>query len=142
MEFLFSLGAWHGVIIIFLAAIIIYTDHQGLLYVLGKKERLSSSFLRISHRLIWIGLLAMISTGLLLAIPMWEYLKYELAFFVKMFFVVVLFVNAFSIGQLSQLASRYPYAELSSREKKKLLVAGVLSSTGWVVAASIGLFFL
>lgn len=142
MDLFFALGAFHGTIFLATAAVIIYSDHHGLLYFLGKKQTLSANFVKWSHKLVWTGLLLMITTGLALMLPAWEYYLTEIAFYAKMGFVAVLVMNAIAIGTLSKKASLTPFASLSSSEKKTLLVSGALSFTGWIAAASIGFFIL
>lgn len=142
MELMHILGGFHGIIASILAIAIIYTDHHGWQYFRGTRQTLSVSFVTWSHRLIWVGLLLMISTGVLLAIPRYEYLLGEAAFYVKMGFVAVLIVNAFAIGGLSKVATTTPYAALPTETKRTLLTSGMLSGMGWVCAALIGLFFL
>jgi hypothetical protein len=120
------------------ALVVLYADHEGFSYFLGKKQLLSESFLKWSHRLVWLGLLSMIVTGVLLTIPAWEYRLQEPAFYVKMGFVGVLCVNAFAIGSLSRVAAVTPFVQLTKEEKQTLLLSGFLSSVSWVGAAAIG----
>lgn len=142
MDFFYALGAFHGLMFLLTAAVIIYSDHQGFLYFRGKKQTLSPTFVTWSHRLVWIGLGLIITTGLALAIPAWEYYLTELPFYIKMGFVGVLLMNAVAIGKLSHKAETTPFALLSSEEKTTLLVSGALSFCGWVCAAGIGFFIL
>lgn len=142
MDFLFALGAFHGLIFTATAVVIVYADHQGFLYFRGSRQTLSPAFLKWSHRLVWTGLLLMIFTGFLLAFPAWEYYLTQPAFLIKMGFVLTLLVNAFAIGTLSRKAGEVAFAELTKKEKTTLLVSGALSAIGWVGAASIGLLVL
>lgn len=139
---IYVLGGLHGSIFLFVAAAIIYVDHQGYLYFRGKKELLSKQFITWSHRLIWIGLLLMVSTGAILASSAIEYYIQQLEFQLKMAFVLVLVINAFAIGSLSKLAATVPFAQLSRRQQHTLMLSGALSFMGWVGAASIGFFIL
>lgn len=139
---LYVLGAFHGIIFVFLALVILYADHQGYLYVRGKKELLTERFVQWSHRLVWLGLALMIGTGAILLAPTWEYHLQQPAFYIKMGFVLVLLMNAFAIGSYSKLAYTKPFAVLSKEQQKTLLVAGALSLTGWVGSAIIGMFLL
>ena len=128
---------------LFLTAIVImYSDHQGYLYFRGKKQTLSVNFLIWSHRIVWIGLLGMIITGVFLTIPSWTYRLQEPAFYVKMGFALMLVVNAFAIGKLAQVASSTPFNELPLEQKRTLLLAGFLSAVSWFGATCIGIFFL
>ncbi len=124
------------------ALVIIYSDHQGFLYFLGKKETLSYTFLLWSHRLVWIGLIAMIATGVFLTLPAWTYRLQDPAFYVKMGFVLVLVVNAFAIGKLSEVAAERSFSSLQASQKRTLLLSGVLSATSWVGATLVGFLFL
>lgn len=139
---LHALGELHGAIFTILALIIIYTDHQGYLYFRGKKKLLSEGFVRWSHRLVWIGLVLMIATGLILTLPSWEYRLQDPTFYVKMGFVLVLIMNSFAIGALSKRATTTPFAELHIEDRRTLMVSGALSFIGWVGAACIGLLLL
>lgn len=132
----------HLTILTLTALVIFYSDHQGFLYFTGKKERLSAQFITWSHRLVWAGLLGMITTGVFLTIPRWMFLFQEPAFYVKLMLVGVLIVNAFAISELSAHATEVPFKELAKEKQRVLLVSGALSATGWIGAAIIGLFFL
>lgn len=142
MDIFYALGAFHGLLFIATAAVIIYSDHQGFEYFRGKKQTLSAQFVTWSHRLVWLGLALIILTGLALALPAWEYYLTDLAFYMKMSFVAVLIMNGLAIGKLSHKAETTPFAELSPDEKKTLMVSGALSFIGWVSAAAIGFFVL
>jgi uncharacterized membrane protein len=124
------------------AIVIVYSDHQGFLYFRGKKQTLSPAFLMWSHRLVWIGLLTMITTGVFLTIPAWTYRFQDPVFFVKMGFVLVLVVNAFAIGALARTAATTPFASLALEQKRTLLLSGFVSGASWVGAACVGYFFL
>lgn len=141
MDF-YELGEIHGAIVLLTALVIIYSDHQGFQYFRGHKQTLSPAFVTWSHRLVWTGLGLIIASGVLLVLPAWEYYLTDPAYYIKMSFVAVLIMNGFAIGKLSHKATTTPYAELSASEQKTLLVSGALSFAGWVVAITIGLFFL
>lgn len=142
MTYFFLLGGLHGAVFTILAIFILYSDHQGYLYFRGKKETLSPTFLKWSHRIVWVGLVLMIITGAALLIPTWQFRLQEPVFYLKMGFVLVLLMNAFSIGKFSELSTLRPYRELTTDEQRTLMVSGALSVMGWVGAATIGLFFL
>lgn len=124
------------------AVVIACSDHQGYLYLRGKKATLSKRFVTWSHRLVWVGLLTMITSGVLMVLPAWEHYLQEPKFLIKMCFVLMLVVNAFAIGELAKKAEQTPFVALSLQEKRMLLVSGVLSISGWIGAAIIGMFFL
>jgi len=142
MDLMYTIGSFHGFIFFCTAIGILYSDHRGLNYFRGKEDILPSRFLKYSHRGIWIGLLLMISTGMFLAIPEWEYRLSQPQFFIKMGFVLLLVMNAVAIGKLSKKAGKIPFAQLTKKEKNILLISGALSVLGWVGAATIGLLFL
>ena len=142
MNSLYFLGELHGIIILILAVIILYTDHKGFQYFTGKVETLPERFVRRSHLLVFTGLILMIVTGIILTVPAWEYRLSDPTFYIKMGFVLVLIMNSFAIGQLSKKSTSTPFSELTSGEKQTLMVSGALSAAGWVGAAIIGIFFL
>jgi hypothetical protein len=139
---MYFLGGAHGFIFVVTAAVILYADHRGFNYFRGSESTLPKKFLVWSHRLVWAGLLLMITTGVLLTLPAWEYRLSQPMFFVKMSFVLILIMNAVAIGKLSQKAATVPFVNLTKEEQTTLLVSGGLSALGWVAAASIGFFIL
>lgn len=139
MEFL---GELHLPVLIITALVILYSDHQGIDYMRGKKETLSPRTVAWSHRLVWLGLVLMIATGVTLMLPAWEYWLADPIFYVKMGFVVTLLINGLFIGKLSHVATERPFSSLMGQEKAVLIVSGGLSGAGWLGAATIGLFFL
>lgn len=139
---LYALGGLHGISFMIVAAVIVYSDHQAYLYFRGKKATLRESFVVWSHRLVWAGLLAMITTGIALTIPGWEYRLSNPVFYVKMGFVLVLIMNACAIGIIAKKATTTPFAELSDTDRRTLMVSGALSAIGWIGAALIGYFVL
>jgi len=132
----------HVTILILVALVILYADHEGFAYFTGKKQTLSAKFIKWSHGLVWTGLAGMIITGVLLALPRWTFLLQEPVFYAKMGFIAVLIVNAFAIGELSVHTTETPFKELPKVKQRVLLVSGALSAIGWLGAAAIGLIFL
>ena len=124
------------------ALVILYSDHEGFLYMRQKKVTLSPVFVMWSHSLVWIGLLGMIITGIGLVLPAWEYYLGDPVFYVKMGFVLTLAVNGLFIGKLSHVATETPYALLDRDTKHTLMLSGALSATGWIGATIIGFFIL
>jgi hypothetical protein len=124
------------------ALVVFYSDHEGFAYFTGKKQVLSHTFVTWSHRLVWVGLLSMIATGVLMVLPAWEYYLSDSVFMIKMSFVAVLIVNAFAIGKLGEVATEKPFAALTTDEKRTLIISGFLSGVSWVGAATIGFLFL
>ncbi len=84
----------------------------------------------------------MIATGVFLTLPAWTYRLQDPAFYVKMGFVLVLVVNAFAIGKLSEVAAERSFSSLQASQKRTLLLSGVLSATSWVGATLVGFLFL
>lgn len=132
----------HLAILAATALVILYSDHQGYLYFRGKKPVLRENFIRWSHRLVWIGLVGMVLTGVSMVIPQWEYFLADPVFYVKMGMVAVLAVNAIAIGTLSPVATTTPFAALPREQRNTLIFSGTLSALGWISAALIGFFFL
>lgn len=136
------LGSFHVPILLGTILVILYSDHQGWLYFSGQKKILTLQFTRWSHRLVWLGLLGMIMTGLSLVVPVWERYASDPVFYVKMWFVLVLVINAVAIGKLVSIAHTQPFTELTTEQKKTLIVSGFLSGASWLGAIIIGYFFL
>lgn len=132
----------HLAILLITAVVILYSDHEGFAYFREKKLTLSKQFVAWSHRLVWAGLLGMLLTGVVLVFPSWEYWLQDPAFYVKMGFVLTLFINAFFIGKLSHVATETPFSLLEQHERQTLLVSGALSAIGWIGAACMGFFVL
>jgi hypothetical protein len=142
MSFLYFLGGAHGFIFFVIAGIVLYSDHRGFNYFSGRENTLPEKFLKWSHTLVWAGLILLITTGILLVLPAWEYRLLEPVFYVKMGFVLVLLMNSIAIGKLSKTAATIPFSDLTKEQKITLLVSGGLSFLGWTCAALIGLFLL
>ncbi len=119
---------------------VIRADHAGFLWTRGKTEMLDQKKMDSFHRHSWIGLSLMIVTGILLFVPMKEYLLSRPQFFVKMFFVLALVINGFVIGQLKNIASLKKFSSLSFREKLPLFISGFVSTISWLGAILGGLF--
>ena len=139
---LYTIGELHVPILALTALVILYSDHKGLLYMLGKHEVLSERFVVWSHRLVWVGLIGMIITGAVLVSGSLEYRLTQGAFYIKMGLVLVLIMNAVAIGKLSKVATHTPFAALSLEQRRTLLVSGMLSAAGWIGAALIAFFVL
>ena len=124
------------------ALVILYSDHHAFAYFLGKKQTLTKGFVVWSHRLVWLGLITMITTGVIMVTPRWEHFLADPVFYIKMGMVGVLMVNGFAIGKLSHVATQTPFANLLPEQKRTLLLSGSLSAIGWISSALIGFFFL
>ena len=118
---------------------IILADHDGYLWIRGKKATLNRGRIALYHRWVGVGLLGMIISGLFLFWPMREYLLTQNPKFVmKMMFVVMLVINSFAIGSLSRTATEKAFSSLTPREKAPFLVSGALSGLCWIGAILLG----
>lgn len=115
-------------------AVVIAADVHGLLWILGKKQTLPLKRMEFFHRAAWLGLIVIITAGFLMFISYSEYLLSLPAFKFKMLFVAMLLVNAFVIGKHLMIATKEPFASLSSKEKMTLIISGAVSTCGWIGA--------
>lgn len=125
--------------IISLVTVVLYTDHLGLRWVLGHIETISAKKLQTLHRLVWSGLFIMVASGFTMFLSYKDFLLYTPVFFIKVFFVAMLVINAFAIGKFMHVATSKPFAILSREEKLPLFVSGAVSTLGWVGAVTCGL---
>jgi hypothetical protein len=138
----YALGSLHVPVLLATIVVILYSDYQAWLYFSGKKKTLSPKFTFWSHRLIWVGLGGMILSGMALIAPAWQFYASDPVFYIKMWFVLVLVINAVVIGRLMLVVNTHSCKELAPALKKTLLISGFLSGVSWVGAMSIGYFFL
>lgn len=124
----------HLATLLCLVVIITLSDLRGLSWILGKRETLALTASKRFHALIWIGLLTMIISGLLMAWPLRNYLADTPAFYIKMFFVVALLANSFVIGKEMRLAAEKSFAELTKKERGRILISGAVSTFSWLGA--------
>lgn len=124
----------HIGILIAVVLVIIYADHEGFMWMRGKKELLSEKSLKITHKLMWTGVVLMLLTGFFLFLPLKDYLFTNPAFIAKMVFVLALFVNGFFVGKFMHVATYKRFAELTPEEKKPLFIVGGISGTSWAGA--------
>ena len=125
----------------FVAIVIVIADHDGYLYMRGKKAVLNAIKVKRLHQLAWVGLGAMIVTGVMLVRQNPIALE-EGAFLLKMLMVLALLGNGFVIGRLSALSTTTPFASLTRGQKLSLLGSGAVSVLCWLGAAMIGFNFL
>lgn len=123
------------------AIAIILADHYGWQYVSGNIPVLDSKRLSKYHKFVWLGLIAMVITGVVLLSTELK-LFYDFAFFVKLLMVAALVINGLFIGRLSKIATIKPFAELTSNEKLPLFISGGVSVFCWLGAMIIGFIFL
>lgn len=129
----------HLTILSFTVLIIIFTDFNGLLWLLGKKQRLSKKLFTILHRLVSIGLIGMILTGGYMAYGYGtEVLMRNYVFSAKMSFVLILIINAYLIGKHMHLFFEKPLRELSRKEKQSLTISGLVSTSSWIIIFILG----
>lgn len=120
---------------------ILLADHEAFAWMRGKKQLLNRKRLFIFHLWVGFGLIGMITTGVLMFLPMREYLlANSFAFIIKMGFVAILVGNSFVIGKLLTVSSTRTYASLTSAERIPLFVSGALSSISWIGAGICALF--
>ena len=136
-----EIEALHLISLAFVAVVIVIADHDGYLYMRGKKAVLNAVKVKRLHQLAWVGLGAMIVTGIAL-IKQNPIVLEEPAFVVKMLMVLALLVNGFVIGRLSALSTTTPFASLTHGQKLSLLGSGAVSVSCWIGAAVIGFNFL
>ncbi len=129
--------ALHLLSLAFVAVVIIIADHDGYLYMRGKKAVLDATKVKRLHQLAWVGLGAMIVSGVGLIAKDPDVLA-DSGFVVKMLMVAALIVNGVVIGQLSKVASVTPFVSLSTKQKLALLASGGVSISCWIGATLIG----
>lgn len=120
---------------------IILADHYGWQYVSGKLPVLNAKKVAKYHRFVWLALISMIITGALLLSTKPRILT-EFAFYVKLLMVGALIINGFFIGKLSKIATVRPYNDLTTAEKRPLIISAGVSVICWLGAMTIGFLFL
>lgn len=123
--------ALHVLSIFFTGLIVLYSDEQGLMWILGKKKTLEKKKVDVLHTLVSIGLPLIILTGGLLMLRAPEYYFANPVFIVKMLFVFVLIVNGLFIGSLTRIAVTQSFASLPFARRLPLLISGGASVLGW-----------
>src|SRR3989344_2518852 len=91
----------HLVILSYTILLIIRADYLGLGYFSGTRPLLPRTSILRLHYGVLVGLAGMIVSGIFLLIPLREYLITQPMFYLKMFFVLVLVLNAGVIGIVS-----------------------------------------
>jgi len=117
---------------------VLYSDEQGLLWILGKKETLDPGRIEKLHVVVSVGLALIILTGGLLALPSLSYYLHNTIFLVKMGFVGALIVNGFFIGSVATLSTTHTFASLTHRQRISLFVSGAVSVCSWGAALLAG----
>lgn len=132
----------HLITLAYVAWTIIHADHMAFSWIRGKAARLDEQKVKRLHLHTWYGLIGMIVTGLLMFIPLHEFLLTRVQFYVKMAFVLGLVINGFAIGHLQKVAFNKSFKELSTREKIPLFISGAVSTLCWLGAAAGGFYLL
>jgi hypothetical protein len=120
-------------------AFVLYADEQALLWVLGKKDRMSMHAIRFLHYAVALGLGIIIVTGATLFLPHASFYFGQTTFVVKMTAVAVLILNTYFIDTLSMIATRHRFSDISYTYRIPLLVSGGVSILGWATALLGGL---
>jgi hypothetical protein len=132
----------HLAILAFVAWTVIHADHMAFSWIRGRVTHLDEAKVRRLHRHTWYGLIGMIITGILMFIPLREFLLTRPQFYAKMAFVAGLVVNGFVIGHLQKVAFNKTFKELTVREKIPLFISGAVSTLCWIFAAIGGLYLI
>jgi uncharacterized membrane protein len=132
----------HIASILFVLFFTVRADHMGLRWIMGKDSVLNPVKVERYHKMVWIGLGALIVTGITLFIPLRDYLLTNPRFFVKMWFVGMLVINGVAIGILSKVAVHKSFKELSQKTKIQLFATGAISTICWLGAILGGIFLI
>lgn len=133
---------FHLLVLSFVFFTILRADYFGMSWIQGKKKTLDQKTLTQLHRHTWVGLSLMIITGILLFLPMKDFLLARPQFYLKMAFVVTLICNGFVIGHLQKVATMKSFNSLSAKEKMPLFISGAVSTISWMGAAITALFLI
>jgi hypothetical protein len=129
----------HLTIAILTGLIVLYSDEQAFMWVLGKKTMLERGRISFLHRAVTTGLTLLIITGgLLYADAAPAYLSVTL-FTTKLVVIFALIVNTYAIHRFSEVALMRSFASLSHRERIPLFITGAVSFAGWATAIICGL---
>lgn len=128
----------HLLFIVLTLLLVVYSDTTAIPWLLGKKEVLDKTHIRVVHLLVTYGLALIILTGGLMYVQRSEALLSNSLFLKKMFFVLALVINGYFIGTLSNLATQKSFLALSKSEKTQIIVAAVISTSCWIGAVVFG----
>lgn len=128
----------HLSIVIALGLLVLYSDEQALLWVLGKKPILNGARIMILHRTISVGLAALLITGGLLYIQAVPAYLSNSTFIIKMTAIAALILNTYFIEKFSHVATTKTFASLKTSERIPLFISGVVSALGWITAITCG----
>ena len=113
---------------------ILVADSVGFSWIRGKAARLSPATLHRLHDSISYALTGLILSGLYLFWPMRAYLLGQPLFLLKMGFIAVLVVNSLLIDRLMLVATKVPFAAVSTKGKALFFLSGALSAACWLGA--------
>ncbi|HEY5383220.1 MAG TPA: hypothetical protein VIJ88_01555 [Candidatus Paceibacterota bacterium] len=113
---------------------VLVADKVGFAWMRGKTQKISRRTLHLLHETISYALILLIASGLYLFWPVRSYLLHQNLFLLKMFFVAALVVNSIAIDRLMIVATKVPFASVSTKGKIILFLSGALSFTCWVGA--------
>ncbi len=129
----------HLIIAIITGLLVLYSDEQALMWILGKKEMMDSRRVHFLHTAVSIGLaLLLITGGLLYHASAAAYLSVT-PFITKMVVIFALILNTYAIERLSAVALTRSFASLSHKERIPLFISGAVSFGGWATAIICGL---
>jgi hypothetical protein len=121
---------------------ILQADKDAFKWFSCKSQTLSEIKTKKQHRMVWLGLLTAIVSGILLFWDRRFYLIGESpAFLIKMIFVLALTLNGFFIGRTIKVATTKSFENLTFGEKIPLFISGGISSISWL-GAIVSAFFL
>ncbi len=118
---------------------VLYADHLGFQWLLGKRERLDKKELLREHYIVAAALITLILSGTYMFWPMREYLLHQPLFLLKMAFVLALIINSFVIGTIMNVTTERSFASLTLKEKVPFLLSGAVSTGSWVGAGILAL---
>ena len=131
-QFMYLLPLHIGAFIVSITAVII-ADLQAILWVRGKLPMLESRRLKALHTVVSTGLLVSITSGIIMFMPLREYLVTVEAFWVKMAFVGVLIINSFVIARHLHTPTTRTFSSLTKKERRPLFLNGAASGVSWIV---------
>jgi hypothetical protein len=129
----------HISVIIVTGLLVLYSDEQALLWVLGKIPVLDQKRVTVLHRSVSIGLALLLITGGLLYIRDVPFYISDPVFIVKMVAISALILNTYVIERLSHIATTRSYSSLTEKERLPLFISGAVSVAGWGIALICGI---
>ena len=129
----------HFGIAILTGLIVLYSDEQAFMWILGKKQFMDHGRVVFLHRAVTTGLILLIlSGGLMYAQAAPAYLSVT-PFITKMVIIFALILNTYVIDRFSAVALTRTFASLTSKERIPLFITGAISFGGWATAFICGL---